>query len=489
MPSPDSHSTGPLTNGPGNKTSSDDAVPDSLYDTEKATDETEHTDQAPTQPPKDEKDVESGAGAPSDDVAGLGPAPEGGLRAWSVAIGCSFVAFACLGFANSFGVFQEYYITHQLADKSPDTVSWIGSCNAFFQFATAVFAGPLFDRYGEWVLRPAAIIAVFAVMMTSLAKEYYQILLAQGILMGIASGALQFPSMAAVSQYFDKKRAAAMGIAVAGSSIGGVVFPIALSRMLNGPQGVQSATTTTTSTSTDGGPGHLSFGWSVRVAGFVMLAVLSVAMVTVRPRLPPRTTHFFLWEAFRQKTFLLLIAAMFFVFLGMFLPLFYLPSFATSIGVDPTLASYMLAIVNAASTFGRIVPGIMADKLGRINALATGSIISGIVFMCMTSVTSTAGLVVYAVFAGFASGTIISGAATAISVCVPNVQEMGTYMGMGMGIGAIAVLIGPPINGHLLSHYGSFLQPAIFSGVMCIVGGVVALLAKTFTPAGTFGLI
>ena len=36
-----------------------------------------------------------------------------------------------------------------------------------------------------------------------------------------------------------------MGLAIAGSSIGGVVFPIALSRMLNNPK--------------------LGFGWSVRV--------------------------------------------------------------------------------------------------------------------------------------------------------------------------------------------------------------------------------
>src|SRR5436190_6430248 len=90
---------------------------------------------------------------------------------------------------------------------------------------------------------------VFAMMMTSLCYEYWQFVLTQGVLMGIAIGLLQFPAFAAVSQYFDKKRAAALGVVVSGSSIGGVAIPIALSKMLNSSS--------------------LGFGWSVRVIGFV----------------------------------------------------------------------------------------------------------------------------------------------------------------------------------------------------------------------------
>lgn len=55
------------------------------------------------------------------------------------------------GYANAFGVFQEYYMTHQLRDRSPDDISWIGSLSAFLQFAIGAVAGPLFDRYGPWV--------------------------------------------------------------------------------------------------------------------------------------------------------------------------------------------------------------------------------------------------------------------------------------------------------------------------------------------------
>ncbi|KAF5560621.1 riboflavin transporter MCH5 [Fusarium phyllophilum] len=127
------------------------------------------------------------------------PAPDGGLQAWLVAAGSACIFFSCLGFANSFGVLQEYYMTHQLQGHSEDAIAWIGSISTFIQFAVGALSGPMFDRYGSWVLRPAAVM-------------YF--MLAQGILMGIAMAFLQIPAFAAVSHYFDKKRAAAFGIAV-----------------------------------------------------------------------------------------------------------------------------------------------------------------------------------------------------------------------------------------------------------------------------------
>jgi hypothetical protein len=77
--------------------------------------------------------------------------PEGGLQAWLVAAGGACIFFSALGFANSFGVFEEYYLTHQLQGQSADNVAWIGSVSSFLQFAAGAIGGPLFDRYGAWV--------------------------------------------------------------------------------------------------------------------------------------------------------------------------------------------------------------------------------------------------------------------------------------------------------------------------------------------------
>ncbi|KAJ3534830.1 hypothetical protein NM208_g7386 [Fusarium decemcellulare] len=420
----------------------------------------------------------------------FGEAPDGGLRAWLVAAGSACIFFSCLGFANSFGVLQEYYMTHQLRQESSDKIAWIGSLSAFIQFAAGAIGGPLFDRFGSWVchvilshhvlhmltsclnlqvIRPAAVIYIFATMMTSLCTKYWHFMLAQGVLMGTAMAFLQIPAFAAVSQYFDKKRAAAFGIVVSGSSVGGVVFPIALSKMLN--------------------DSSLGFGWSVRIMAFVMIPLLAFSCVAINARLPPRTTSFFIASAFKDKRYLLLVTSLFFMFLGMFTPLFFIPTYAVMRGMDATLASYLLAVTNAASTFGRIIPGVLADKYGRLNMYTLGGLSTGVVIICMNQAKTTAALVVYALAFGFTSGTIISGASTAFTLVTKDARNNGTYMGMGMAVSSLAALIGPPVNGVLVDKYRGFFEVSVFSGVMCLAGGCVALLIKTTMSQGILGHI
>ncbi|KAJ5600912.1 hypothetical protein N7450_001979 [Penicillium hetheringtonii] len=389
------------------------------------------------------------------------------MKAWLVASGAACIFFSALGFANSFGVFMEYYLSHQLRDQSADKVAWIGSVAVFMQFATGMVGGPLFDRYGAWVIRPSAVLLVFAIMMTSLCKEYWQFMLSQGILLGVSMGLVQFPAMAAVTQYFDKKSGAALGLVISGSSIGGVVIPIALSKMLNGT--------------------NFGFGWSIRIIGFVLIPLLAFSCITVRSRLPPRKSAFLLPSAFKDPKYCLLIAALFFMFIGMFAPLFYMPTYAVERGMNPTLASYLLAIINGASTFGRVVPGVLADRFGRLNVFIFGGFASGIVVCCMNLAKSTAVLVVYSTIVGFTTGTIISGGSTALTLCITTRQNSGTLLGMGLGLSSVASLIGPPVNGAFVQHYHGFSQMSMFSGVMCLAGGFIAFAAKSTTPQGIFG--
>ena len=82
------------------------------------------------------------------------------------------------------------------------------------------------------VLVPSSIALVFSVMMTSLPSEYYHFILAQGIVEGLSCGMIFTLTVSTVGQYFTTKRAWAMGV-VSGVSVGGVIFPIALNRMLN----------------------------------------------------------------------------------------------------------------------------------------------------------------------------------------------------------------------------------------------------------------
>jgi MFS family permease len=194
-----------------------------------------------------------------------------------------------------------------------------------------------------------------------------------------------------------------------------------------------------------------------------------------------------LWGAFRIPSFCILILAVFCMFIGMLTPIFYLPTYATQNGMDQTLASYLLAILNGSSTLGRIIPGILADRFGRLNILAAAACSTGIILLRWPHVYSTAGLVVYAVVFGFCSGAIISGSSATFAICPKDPRDIGAYMGMAMAIASLAALIGPPANGALLDMHQSFEQVSILSGVICLDGGVITLGSKATTPQGLLG--
>lgn len=57
-------------------------------------------------------------------------------------------------------------------------------------------------------------------MMTSIAREYWEIMLAQAFCIGLGAGCLFVPGVSILPTYFSTRKALATGIAVSGSSLG-----------------------------------------------------------------------------------------------------------------------------------------------------------------------------------------------------------------------------------------------------------------------------
>ena len=72
-------------------------------------------------------------------------------RAKLTILGASTGFFCTVGFLNSFGVFEAYYIDAQLAGESQSTIAWIGAISIFFIFSVSVVSGPLLDLFGPGV--------------------------------------------------------------------------------------------------------------------------------------------------------------------------------------------------------------------------------------------------------------------------------------------------------------------------------------------------
>lgn len=244
-----------------------------------------------------------------------------------------------------------------------------------------------------------AVVQLLAVFLIALCREYYQFFLAQGALLAVGMSFVAIPASGAVPRYFRRHRGVASGISVAGSSLGGVVWPLVMDQLLYRHR--------------------ISFPWSMRIVGFIMIPLLALVLLLVRfPTPSPTNTNTPIAKsaaelqaarkaaraALTRPPFLLLCAGLFFDYLAFFSPFLFVAPYAVSLGLSRRLAFYLVSIVNAASFFGRILPGFLADRCGKFNVLVASSLGASIVAFCWTAATSAAGVVVWIAAYGFASG-------------------------------------------------------------------------------------
>ena len=368
------------------------------------------------------------------------------------------------GIINTFGVFQTYYEDQILSHESPSSIAWIGSVQAFLVMFIGVITGPLFDAGYFYVLLPFGwFMVVFGYMMTSLSTQYYQIMLAQGICVGIGAGCMFVPSVALLPQYFQKRRAFANGIAASGSSIGGVVYPIIFYRLEQ----------------------QAGFGWATRALAFVCLATCAVSVSVMRVRFPRKDKRSLLQlSAFKEMRFSLLCVALFIGFLGFYNFLSYVQPWAIQKGIaSDNLAFYLLPMLNAASTFGRIAPNFAADHWGPFNVFVPAAGLTSLIAFCWIAVDSTAGVIVLTLLYGFCSGGLVSLPPVVMTSITKDLGDLGTRLGMMFSVVSIALLLGTPIGGAILDSTGSYLGVQAISG-SCLVSCAVLLLVNRIIGSG-----
>lgn len=417
--------------------------------------EKQSVEKQPVGPTPQPNDVPT-AGANKSPGPGPPPPPNGGLQAWLHVLGGFMLFFNTWGILNAFGVFQTYYESGVLFTKSSSDISWIGAIQAYMVLIVGFISGPIYDRgYLRTLLVIGSFGIVFGHMMLSLCTNFWEVLLAQGFCVGIGAGCLFVPSVAILPTYFSTRLGLAVGLAAAGSSFGGVIYPIVLYRLID----------------------HVGFAWSVRAIGFIALATLLVPLGVMKMRFKaPKARALVDWSAFTDIPYIVFTIATLIGFMGLYTLLFYLSYYAEDQHITNTsMAFYLVPIFNAASCFGRTIPNAISDKTGPFNLIAPGAAIVGVLIFCMMAVTSEAAIIIIAILAGFFSGVFIAMPPVCFVALTEDKKRIGTRIGMGFGIIGFGTLAGGPGGGSILGIADPLNWHSlwIFGGVSACVSGLL----------------
>jgi MFS family permease len=293
--------------------------------------------------------------------------------------------------------------------------------------------------------------------------EFWQVVLSQGFLIGIAEGCLFTPMISILPTYFSTRVGLAMGIASSGSSLGGVIYPIVMKALMP----------------------KIGFAWTARVLGFIAAAMLAVPVLVMKERVKPavrKSRAIIDKSAFTDWPYVTFVLGTMVGFIGLTIPLFYLSLFALTKGItDEDLAFYIVPLYNAASVFGRIAPNFLSDKIGPMNVITPCAFVTGLLLFVLIPLDAgqVGAMVVLTLLLGFFSGVFVAIPGTVYPRLTKDKSMLGTRVGMAFSVTAFGMLVGGPGAGKVLDPSSTSDGPLNFTGLW-IFGGVAAVVSGCF---------
>ncbi|KAF8515407.1 monocarboxylate permease [Hysterangium stoloniferum] len=395
--------------------------------------------------------------------------PDGG-KGWLVVFGSTLALFATTGVINAYGVFQSYYTKVLLTQSTSTTIALIGALQISLVYAGGPITGKLFDVYGLNILLPlGSLLVVLSLVLVSFCKanQPYQFFLVQGVLSGIGNSLIFTPALAVMGHWFQKRRAYALGIVVAGSSLGGVVYPIMLQHLMN----------------------RFDFAWAVRISSFVTLGCLIVANLTIQTRIRRTKGNKINFSTiidlngFNDICYTLATVSSFLYFYALFIPYFYIEEYAVYNGVSPVIASYLLAIINGCGIPSRIIPGFLGDRFGVLQILVPSTILSGgVVLAIWLPAKGDIPIVLFSALYGLFSSSFVSMIPAYVATITP-VESFGARLGTLYFFVAVACLAGTPTAGAFVPKFTeqNFSSLIIFTGVILLSAAALMGVAYWIT--------
>lgn len=407
--------------------------------------------------------------------------PDGGARAWLALVGGMLVVFATWGITSSFGVFTAYYKQELLPTTSAFRIGWINSVQTSFIFYGGTLSGKLFDAGYFYHLEIVGMAVSFVTfILVAECTEYWQVLLSQGVGMGLGMGMLFGPALACTGAYFKRYRPFAMSVCACGGGLGGAVFPIVANNLLP----------------------KVGFKWTVRVLAFIDLALFIIIALMVRDRIPRAVrrqrlansavgSNFFALNSwvdvtvFKDPIFILFTVGSAFCFLCLYPPYSFLQSFAVRIDASESLVKYIVAVLGAMSFLGRFSCFLLAKAVGPLNSMTAAMLLTSITLFSWAAVKNERGLIAFAIVYGFLSGVSAAAPPFIVPQLSHDVSRLGVRFGMVFSLLGTAVLLSIPMGGLVLGTE-RYKPLAYFCGGSMMTAAVFLMACVAFKLRDAF---
>ncbi len=375
---------------------------------------------------------------------------------WVVVAAAFTLMFSGFGAAYSFAAFFKAFQSEFGAPRGH--VALVFSVAAFVWFLFGAPGGMLADRFGpKRVTAVGVACLVLALWLASRADSVYMLYATYSIGIGIGVGLVYVPSVGAVQPWFERNRAAASGIAIAGIGAGNFVLPLLAAWLIE------------------------RFGWrgAYLALSALVLVLGAAAALSIKEKTVLRKGEALpgvaLGAALKRGEFWLLYLSLFFSCVGVFVPMVHLGPYAQDLGYSEAQGVALVSFVGLGSLVGRFTIGPFADRLGRRASLAAMYAGMGAMLVVWWASSAYWALVFFAIAFGMSYGGCVAMLPT-IVMDLYGARAVSSIIGWLYTAAGLGTLLGPWLAGAAYDALGAYDAPILTSAALAFLAAVCVIV-------------
>lgn len=387
-----------------------------------------------------------------------------------VAVG---IVVSCIGMGTlmSLGVFMQPISSDMGWSRTGIAVtSMIGFLAMGFG---SFFWGTLSDRYGaRLVVFSGGVLLGLGLFVTSRATQLVEFQFMFGISVGLAAGSFYVPLTAMTVRWFTHNRSLAVALVSVGLGLGTTIMaPLSRWIMLQHDWRFTLQVLSVMS-------------WAVILPASLLLrepaAIARAAGSTAgRSTLVPEMS---LGRALRTSQFFAISLAFFGCCAAHSGPIFHMVPNAVDCGVPDMAAASILSLAGLSGLVGRIICGMLADRIGAKHTLVAGLALQAIAVSLYLMTRSLEQFYAVAIIFGFAYGGVMPLYAILVRENFPA-RIMGSVFGVVAMVSTFGMAIGPWLGGWLFDAFGGYNWMYLVSFFFGLSGMAIAMTLRPMPTA------